>query len=124
MMAGTLLVLHYGLHSGSEARALTLAFTTFVLFQFFNVFNARVENGSSFNRQFFANRMLWGALAGVLALQLAAVHWAPLQSVFQTTALSTDDWLLSIVVASSVLVLEEGRKLVVTVSAALKERLR
>jgi Ca2+-transporting ATPase len=124
MMTGTLLVLHYGMHSGSEARALTLAFTTFVLFQFFNVFNARVENGSSFNRQFFANRMLWGALAGVLALQLAAVHWAPLQSVFQTTALSASDWLLACIVASSVLVLEEGRKLIVAVFAALKERFR
>jgi len=124
MMAGTLLVLHHGLQSGSEARALTLAFTTFVLFQFFNVFNARVENGSSFNRQFFANRMLWGALAGVLVLQIAAVHWAPLQSVFQTTALSAADWLLAVMVASSVLVLEEGRKLIVVVCGALKVRFR
>jgi Ca2+-transporting ATPase len=32
MMAGTLLVFHYALQTGSEARALTLAFTTFVLF--------------------------------------------------------------------------------------------
>lgn len=124
MMAGTVLVLHYGLHSGSEARALTLAFTTFVLFQFFNVFNARVENGSSFNRHFFANRMLWGALVGVLALQVAAVHWPPLQSVFQTTALSLSDWLLALVVASSVLVLEEGRKLVLATSIVLRGRLR
>jgi Ca2+-transporting ATPase len=123
-MAGTMLVLRYGLNSGDEVRALTLAFTTFVLFQFFNVFNARVENGSSFNRQFFANRMLWGSLAGVLALQVAAVHWAPLQAVFQTTALSVSDWLLALVVASSVLVLEEGRKLVLAVSIVLRGRLR
>jgi P-type Ca2+ transporter type 2C len=31
MMAGTLAVLYYGLHTGTEQRALTLAFTTFVL---------------------------------------------------------------------------------------------
>jgi Ca2+-transporting ATPase len=34
MMVGTLAVLYYGLQTGSQQRALTLAFTTFVLFQF------------------------------------------------------------------------------------------
>ena len=53
MMAGTLAVLYYGLQTGGEDRALTLAFTTFVLFQFFNVFNARSETGSAFNADFF-----------------------------------------------------------------------
>ena len=36
MMAGTLAVLYYGLHTGSERRVLTLAFTTFVLCQWCN----------------------------------------------------------------------------------------
>ena len=53
MMAGTLAVLYYGLHTGSEQRALTLAFTTFVLCQVFNVFNARNEKGTSFNAHVF-----------------------------------------------------------------------
>jgi Ca2+-transporting ATPase len=124
MMVGTLAVLYYGLQTGSQHRALTLAFTTFVLFQFFNVFNARVENGSSFNRHFFANPMLWWSLAGVLALQYGAVHWLPMQMVFQTTALSTADWMLAVAVASLVLLMEEGRKLVVTAAAALIKGLR
>jgi Ca2+-transporting ATPase len=111
MMAGTLATLYFAMQSGSGARAVTLAFTTFVLFQFFNVFNARVENGSAFNRHFFANPMLWWSLVGVLALQVAAVHWGPLQAVFQTTALSPFDWLIAFAVASSVLLLEEARKL-------------
>ena len=68
MMVGTLAVLYYGLHTGTEQRALTLAFTTFVLFQFFNVFNARNENGTAFNAHFFDNAMLWGSLAGVVVL--------------------------------------------------------
>jgi Ca2+-transporting ATPase len=48
---------------------MTLAFTTFVLFQFFNIFNARTEHGSAFNAQFFSNGKLWLALFAVVALQ-------------------------------------------------------
>jgi|RhiMetdeSRZDD1v2_1073273.scaffolds.fasta_scaffold14287_4 Ca2+-transporting ATPase len=111
MMAGTLLVLHYGLRTGSEARALTLAFTTFVLFQFFNVFNARVEEGSAFNQRFFDNPMLWWCLSAVLGLQIIVVNWGPAQELFNTLSLSLRDWVLAACVASSVLFFEETRKL-------------
>jgi Ca2+-transporting ATPase len=67
MMVGTLFMFQHGLAAHGQAYALTLAFTTFVLFQFFNVFNARAEQGSAFNANFFANGKLWLALAGVLA---------------------------------------------------------
>ncbi len=112
MTVGTLAVYGYGMRSGDAPRALTLAFTTFVLFQFFNVFNARAETGSAFNRYFFHNRMLWLALTCALALQVAVVHWAPAQAIFDTTHLSAADWALAAAVASSVLLLEEARKLV------------
>lgn len=113
MTLGTLAVYHLGLQTGDQTKAATLAFTTFVLFQFFNVFNARSETGSAFNRQFFANPALWLALIGVIALQVVAVQWPPAQAVFRTTALAPTEWGLAIVVASSVLLLEEGRKLIV-----------
>ena len=103
MMVGTLAVLYYGMHSGSEARAITLAFTTFVLFQFFNVFNARVEEGPSLNRHFFSNRMLWVSLSAVVVLQIIAVQWHPAQIIFSTTSLSIYDWLMAIGVASTIL---------------------
>ena len=111
MMMGTLAVLHYALLTGDEDRALTLAFTTFVLFQFFNVFNARSETGSAFNADFFANRMLWIALVATLVLQAVAVHWPPASHIFSTTGMAWDDWSLAAGVASSVLLLEELRKL-------------
>ena len=112
MTLGTLAVFWYGLQSGNDARALTLAFTTFVLFQFFNAFNARAETGSAFAQHFFGNRMLWLALAAVLALQVVVVHWEPAQAVFGTTTSSLADWGVAAAVASSVLLLEEARKLV------------
>ena len=92
--------------------ALTLAFTTFVLFQFFNVFNARAEQGSAFNACFFANGKLWQALTAVLALQVLVVHWGPAQAVFETVDLTLRDWAVAIAVAASVLMLDEARKLV------------
>jgi Ca2+-transporting ATPase len=110
MMIGTLLVYRHALATQSQAYALTLAFTTFVLFQFFNVFNARAEHGSAFNANFFRNGKLWLALASVLALQMIVVHWSPAQALFGTTDLQWRDWLLSAVTASSVLLLDEVRK--------------
>lgn len=70
---------------GSEARALTVGFTTFVPFQFLTVFNARSESGSAFNARFIDNRMLWVSLVGTLALQVVAVHWMPASQLFGTT---------------------------------------
>jgi Ca2+-transporting ATPase len=90
----------------------TLAFTTFVLFQFFNIFNARAEHGSAFNRQFFSNGKLWLALAAVVSLQIVVVHWGPTQAVFDTVDLNLNDWGLSAAIASSTLLVEEARKLV------------
>ena len=112
MASGTLAVFAYGLSKGGIEYALTLAFTTFVLFQLFNVFNARAEHGSAFNRQFFANGKLWGALVAMVGLQFLVVHWRPAQAIFSTVDLSMQDWGLVWLVASSVLLLEELRKLV------------
>lgn len=112
MMVGTLYLFRRGLETHGQIYALTFAFTTFVMFQFFNVFNARAENGSAFNTHFFRNGKLWLALAGVLVLQALVVHWPPAQSVFGTTALELDDWFKAVVVASSVLLLDEARKAV------------
>ncbi|MDP2816889.1 MAG: calcium-translocating P-type ATPase, PMCA-type [Polaromonas sp.] len=120
MMMGTLAVLHFGLQAGMAQQAPTLAFTTFVLFQFFNVFNARVERGTAFNRHFFKNTMLWASLAGVIGLQVIAVHWPPAQSIFGTQSLSLGQWGIATGTAATILLLEEGRKLAV----ALFERLR
>ena len=111
MAAGTLCAYWWGERHGGHPYAVTLAFTTFVLFQFFNIFNARAEFGSAFNRQFFANSKLWLALIGVVGLQIVAVHWAPAQAIFDTVDLTLRDWAWSTAIASSTLWLEEARKL-------------
>lgn len=111
MMVGTLSVFWYALQTANQAYALTLAFTTFVLFQVFNVFNARAEFHSAFNRNFLKNTKLWLALLSVVLLQIMAVHWTPAQAIFNTVDLRATDWGLAALIASSVLFLDEGRKL-------------
>jgi len=111
MMVGTLAVLYFALQTGSEQRALTLAFTTFVLFQVFNLFNARNELGSAFNPHLFSNFMLWTSLTAVIILQTLAVHWSPAQAIFGTGGMTLSDWLIAYGVAASILALEESRKL-------------
>ena len=110
MMAGTLYMFQFGLANHGQPYALTLAFTTFVLFQFFNVFNARSEHSTAFNKHFFSNGKLWLALTAVLGMQVLAVHWGPAQSIFDTVGITLDDWLLAIAVASSVMLLDEAYK--------------
>ena len=113
MAIGTLGVLYYSLLNGDAAgHATCLAFTTFVLFQVFNAFNARTEKGSAFNRQFFANKILWASILGVIILQVLIVQWSVAEAVFRTTPLTTADWLMATGIASSVLILEELRKLI------------
>jgi Ca2+-transporting ATPase len=111
MAVGTLAAYAWGESRDGHAYAVTLAFTTFVLFQFFNIFNARAEHDSAFGRQFFDNRRLWLALACVVGLQVVVVHWSPAQAVFDTVDLEPADWALATLVASSVLLFDEIRKL-------------
>jgi Ca2+-transporting ATPase len=89
----------------------TMIFTTFVFFQFFNLVNCRAEHGSAFNRDIFSNRKLWAIVGVVAVLQVAAVHVGFLQSLFDTTDLTLAQWAVCLGVASSILWLEELRKL-------------
>jgi Ca2+-transporting ATPase len=112
MAAGTLLVLDAGMPggliegAGTLRYAQTMAFTTLVMFQLFNVFNARSDERSAFG-VLFRNRWLWAAVGLSLALQAAVVHVPFMQNAFSTVHLSAVDWLVCTAVASSVLWLRE-----------------
>ncbi|WP_282703514.1 HAD-IC family P-type ATPase [Streptomyces sp. CC219B] len=86
--------------------ALTMAFTTFVLFQLFNSLCARADDGPLLGRHQLRNRTLWLCLAGVLAIQVVAVHLPWARSVFGTVPLDAAQWALCVGTASLVLVAE------------------
>ena len=96
---------------GTLAEARTLAFTTLVLAQLFNCFNARSDRVSAFHH-LFTNGLLWAAIALSLLLQFAVIYVPFLHDAFDTSALGLDDWLLCVGLASSVLWADELRKLV------------
>ena len=96
---------------GDVKTARTMAFTTLVLAQLFNCFNARSDRRSAF-AGLFTNRWLWAAIALSLALQVAVVHLPVLNDAFGTTPLSTADWLICVGLASAVLWATEAKKLV------------
>ena len=116
MAVGTLLVLDASLPggliegSGNMRYAQTMAFTTLMLFQLFNIFNARSDEKSAFTR-LFTNNWLWAAIVFSLALHVAVVYIPFLQQAFSTVSLSAGDWLLCAAVASSVLWLRELSKI-------------
>ena len=111
MAVGTLGLLAWaGGVYGAEIAA-TMAFTTFVLLQFFNALNARAERETVFTRHLFSNRWLWISFGVVVALQVAIVQLPLLAGVFGTVPLEVSQWLLCIAVAASVLVVEELVKL-------------
>ena len=93
-----------------EAR--TAAFTVLVLAQLFNTLNSRSERESAF-RGLFANPRLFGAIALSVVLQIAVVHAPFLNKAFGTVPLSAADWLLCTAIASSVLWIDELKKLIV-----------
>lgn len=113
MMAGTLGVYAYALAQGEDlAVARTLAFTTFVMFQVFNVFNARVDGHEfALSPAMFSNGKLWGSLLAIISLQIAAIYWPFAQTIFHTTALDLQHWGMAVGVASSIILLDDGHKL-------------
>jgi Ca2+-transporting ATPase len=117
MALGTLAVLALApgveAEAGTATVAGTMAFNTFVLFQFFNILNARSDRQSVFTRFTFTNGPLWLSLAAVALLQVGVTHVGFMQSLFDTMSISATQWLVCIAVASSVLWLEELRKLIV-----------
>jgi len=100
MAAGTLGLYGYMLSTGAgTARAMTVAFTVFVMFQIFNVFNCKSRTGLS-------NRTLIVAVAASLILQLLVVYLGPLEGIFRTVPLTAMDWVLIVLVASLILIME------------------
>ena len=111
MAAGTILLFMYELGATTLPHARTIAFTTLAAFQWFQAFNARSSRRSVFSVGLFSNRwVLFGVGAAVL-LQVLAVQTGPGNLVFGTVPLGAFDWLLIVLVTSSIWVVDELLKL-------------
>jgi Ca2+-transporting ATPase len=117
MAAATLLALDASMPGGLIAGegnlryGQTMAFTTLVFAQLFNVFNARSDDRSAF-ASIFANRWLWGAVLLSLACHVVVLYVPFMRRAFGTDPLSVMDWLRCAAAASAVLWVSELAKLV------------
>jgi Ca2+-transporting ATPase len=117
MAASTLFVFDGSLPGGLLAgtsdvpHARTMAFTTIVLAQLFNVFDSRSRRRSAFSG-LAHTKWTWAAVLASVALQALVVYMPPLRAAFGTTPLNATDWLLCAAAASVLLWVHEITKLV------------
>ncbi len=110
MMLGTLFIFK-GLFQADLVKAQTMSLVVLAVFQWFNVWNCRSEDKSIFKSNPLSNRFLAAATIIVVSLQLLAVYNPVMQKILHTSPLNGYDWLLIILIASSVILIEEIRKL-------------
>ncbi len=98
MTVGTLALYYYLLSGGADlTKAMTMAFTVFVMYQIFNVFNCRSDGG-------FSNKFLFIAVGASFLLQLGVIYLPFLQGIFRTTSLGAFDWVLVLLISCTIFI--------------------
>jgi Ca2+-transporting ATPase len=110
----TLFATGTGPNATDETYARTMAFTTLMMFQLFNVYNCRSTWRSAFDG-FFENKWLLIAVAFSLFTHVLVIYVPFLQTAFHTVALSGFDWLVATVIAATLLIGMEVAKLVLRI---------
>lgn len=112
MMVGTLCMFIFGMNQyDNRIKAQTIAFTTMAMFQVFNSLNCRSRTKSVFELGFFTNKYLIGTIITSICLQITAVSLILFNNLLGTTPISILDWILIALVASTVFIGDETRKL-------------
>jgi Ca2+-transporting ATPase len=91
------------------AEVMSMTFVSLVLIQFFKAYNYRSDHLSVFQKP-FANKWLNIAIAWELVLLVAILYVPFLQRAFATFSLSLEDWLITTVMALSIVPVLEGVK--------------
>ena len=106
---GTLGVFWWLLPAG-EVYARTMAFSTLVVFQLWNVLSCKAGEQTAVSRAAFNNPYVWGAIV-VSFVMLATIMYVPfLQDIFNIVPLTVQDWAFITLLTSPVLVIIEIRK--------------
>ncbi|HJM68780.1 MAG TPA: HAD-IC family P-type ATPase [Candidatus Babeliales bacterium] len=94
-------------------KARTMTLLTMAMFQWFNAWNCRSEYRSIFNMKWFGNKWLVIATVWVIFLQWMVIYNPYLQYVFRTVPIFGYEWAMAALISSSIIFIEEIRKLVV-----------
>ena len=93
-----------------EIHARTMAFTTLMMYQLFDVYNCRSRRRSAF-LGFLENKWLLVAIAFSLGTHILVIYVPALQSAFETAPLTMRDWVVATAVSASLLVAMEIAKI-------------
>ncbi|MGG7566798.1 HAD-IC family P-type ATPase [Rhodovulum sp. DZ06] len=114
ILAGVFGVHRYALAQGYDpALAGTMAMTTLVALEIFNLFFIRVLHAPALRLETLrGTKVLWGCVLAVAAAQVAVTELGPLQAVFGAAAIPPGEWLVILGVgALFFLVLESEKRL-------------
>ena len=101
MAIGTICVFAYEMQSGAPTKkAMTVAFTLFVVYQLFNAFNGRANSEKS-------SKFLYLGIIISFLLQLLILYVPQLQVIFRTTAIGLFDWAIIIIMSSTILIAQK-----------------
>ncbi|MCG2791868.1 MAG: cation transporting ATPase C-terminal domain-containing protein [Actinomycetia bacterium] len=105
MMVGTLFLFYsYGIDS---IKAKSIAFTTLVMFQLFNVLTYRAKN---FKINFKTSKYLIGSVIITILMQIAVLY-TPLNVAFKTVPIGLLDWVKILLVTFLLYIILESRKM-------------
>lgn len=112
ILIGTMYVFLHEMEDGEiSSRDLTMTFTTFVMFDMFNALACRHNSKSLLDiNPISSNKFFIAALLFSLIGQFLVVYFPPLQNVFRTEALSLNDLIFVISLASTMVILDTIRK--------------
>lgn len=94
-------------------KARTVTLLTMAMFQWLNAWNCRSEYKSIVSSGIFSNRWLILATLTVAGLQVMVIYNNSLQRLFSTVSLDAQDWQCAAILACSIVIIEEIRKLIV-----------
>ena len=101
MAIGTIAVFSYELsNNAGERKAMTVAFTLFVMYQLFNAYNRKADS-------YEKSTYLYMAIILSFALQLIIIYIPQLQIIFRTTSIDLIDWAMIIIVAFTIIIAEK-----------------
>ena len=101
MAIGTIAVFSYELSiNAGERKAMTVAFTLFVMYQLFNAYNRKADS-------YEKSTYLYMAIILSFALQLIIIYIPQLQIIFRTTSIDLIDWAMIIIVAFTIIIAEK-----------------
>lgn len=107
MAIGTIAMFSYQLSiNAGEKKAMTIAFTLFVMYQLFNAYNRKANSQKR-------STYLYLAIILSFVLQLLIIYLPQLQIIFRTTPIGLIDWMMILIISFTIIISEKLMNMVI-----------